>query len=65
MELTIKQCNLLLDMFNASITRALQSGIPIGKEYYADIDAIKDKLYAERQAAVKRERENKLYDTNC
>lgn len=59
MELTIKQCNLLLDMFNASITRALQSGIPIGKEYYTDIDAIKDKLYAERQAAVKRERENK------
>lgn len=59
MELTIKQCNLLLDMFNASITRALQSGIPIGKEYYEDIDAIKDKLYAERQAAVKRERENK------
>lgn len=59
MELTIKQCNLLLDMFNASITHALQSGIPIGKEYYADIDAIRDKLYAERQAAVKRERENK------
>lgn len=46
-------------MFNASITRAVQSGPPIGKEYYADIDAIKDKLYAERQAAVKRERENK------
>ena len=59
MELTIKQCNLLLDMFNASITRAVQSSLPIGKEYYADIDAIKDKLYAERQAAVKRERENK------
>ena len=58
MELTIKQCNLLLDMFNASITRAVQSGLPIGKEYYADIDAIKDKLYAERQAAVKRAREN-------
>ena len=59
MELTIKQCNLLIDMFNASITRALQSGIPIGKEYYEDIDAIKEKLYTERQAAVKRERENK------
>lgn len=65
MKLTVKQCDLLLDMFNASINCALQSGIPIGKEYYADIDAIKDKLYAEIQAAVKRERENKLYDTNC
>jgi hypothetical protein len=34
-------------MFNASICRAQESGIPIGKEYYEDIDAIRDKLYEE------------------
>ena len=47
MELTRKQCILLLDMVKASINRAASSGIPIGKEYYYDIEEIKDKLYQE------------------
>jgi hypothetical protein len=34
-------------MFNASIQRARDSGIPIGVEYYEDIDIIKEKLYKE------------------
>ena len=47
MTLTKKQAELLINMLNASICRAQESGIPIGKEYYEDIDAIKDKLYEE------------------
>lgn len=47
MELTVKQCELLLSMFDASIGHAMKSGIPIGREYYEDIDIIKDKLCAE------------------
>ena len=47
MTLTKKQCELLLSMFNASICRAQESGIPIGREYYEDIDIIKQKLYEE------------------
>lgn len=47
MTLTRKQYILLLDMVNASIERAAFSGIPIGKEYYNDIDEIKEKLYQE------------------
>ena len=47
MKLTLKQATLLLDMFNASLSRAADSGIPIGKEYYEDIDKIKEKLYEE------------------
>lgn len=47
MKLTLNQATLLLDMFNASIMRAADSGIPIGKEYYEDIDKIKEKLYEE------------------
>lgn len=34
MELTRKQCILLLDMVKASIERTASSGIPIGKEYF-------------------------------
>jgi len=45
MKLTKKQYILLLDMVNASIERAASSGIPIGKEYYDDIDKIKAELY--------------------
>jgi len=37
----------LLSIFNAGITRAVESGIPIGQEYYEDIDSIKEKLYEE------------------
>lgn len=55
MTLTVKQCELLISMFNASINRATESGIPIGQEYYSDIDEIKNKLYAERQAAINKE----------
>ena len=44
-ELTIKQLELLISMVNASITMAANSGIPIGKEYYDDIDKIKKVLY--------------------
>ena len=47
MKLTIKQCELLINIFNAGIVRATESGIPIGKEYYYDIEEIKDKLYQE------------------
>ena len=47
MELTRKQCELLLNVFNAGIINAVKSGIPIGKEYYEDIDEIKEKLYQE------------------
>lgn len=55
MGLTVKQCELLLSMFNASIGHAMKSGIPINQEYYKDIDTIKDKLYAELREAIKRE----------
>ena len=51
MTLTTNQCNLLLSMFNASIANAMNSGIPIGKEYYKDIDIIREKLYAELREA--------------
>ena len=47
MTLTKKQTELLIDMVNASIEMAMKSGIPIGKEYYEDIDIIKQKLYEE------------------
>ena len=50
MNLTVKQLELLISMVNASITMAANSGIPIGQEYYQDIDAIKEQLY---QALVK------------
>lgn len=55
MILTTKQCELLINTFNASITQCVNSGIPIGKEYYADIDNIKEKLYQELIDAIKRE----------
>ena len=47
MTLTKKQCILLFNMVNQSIERAMSSGIPIGQEYYNDIDEIKEKLYQE------------------
>ena len=46
-ELTAKQLELLINMVNASINMASNSGIPIGKEYYDDIDKIKKALYEE------------------
>ena len=47
MELTKNECNLLINIVNAGITRAVESGIPIGEEYWKDIDNIKNKLYKE------------------
>ena len=58
MTLTSSQARLLLSMFSAGVTRAVQSGIPIGQEYYDDIDAIREKLYDEIAEANKRERFN-------
>lgn len=55
MTLTKNQCELLIGMFKASVTNAMNSGIPIGKEYYKDIDEVRDKLNAEMQEAIKRE----------
>ena len=46
-ELTTKQLELLINMVNASINMATNSGIPIGKEYYDDIDKIKKVLHEE------------------
>ena len=55
MILTKSQCELLINMMNASIQMAKNSGIPIGKEYYDDIDEIKDKLYKELSIAARRD----------
>ena len=55
MILTKSQCELLINMMNASIQMVKNSGIPIGKEYYDDIDEIKDKLYKELNIAARRD----------
>lgn len=47
MTLTREQYILLINMVNASIERASSSGIPIGHEYYNDIDEIKKKILEE------------------
>ena len=60
MKLTTKECELLIDVFNAGIKRAIESGFPIGKEYYKDIDNIKEKLYKELYNAQKEEVEHEL-----
>ena len=63
MVLTIEQYELLYNMFNASIKHAMDSGIPIGKEYYEDIDTIKEALRKEiREIQMK---EMLHYDFNC
>lgn len=54
MELNVKECNLLISIFNAGITNAVNSGIPIGKEYYNTIDSLREKLEVESQNAAKR-----------
>lgn len=59
MTLISSQARLLLSIFSAGVGRASQSGIPIGKEYYDDIDAIREKLYCEMAEANKREMKNK------
>ena len=60
MKLTIKECELLINVFNAGIKRAIESGFPIGKEYCKDIDNIKEKLYKELYNAQKEEVEHDL-----
>lgn len=60
MTLTKDQCDLLINMVNASIQRARDSGIPIGVEYYEDIDIIKEKLYEEYRECCHRESHNNL-----
>ena len=55
MELTRSDCLLLINTFNKSIENAANSGIPIGKEYYEDIDNIKKKLYDELAESNKKE----------
>lgn len=55
MTLTYKQCDLLINVFNAGLERAASSGFPIDPDYYSDIDAIKAKLYREHQEACERE----------
>ena len=53
-ELTAKQIELLQSMVNACIQRAVESGIPVGKEFYNDIDNIKEWLENERCRSIKR-----------
>lgn len=55
MNLTVEQYTLLYDMFNASIRHAMDSGIPIGREYYEDIDIIRDSLLKALQQAKLKE----------
>lgn len=55
MNLTSEQYTLLYDMFNASIRHAMDSGIPIGKEYYEDIDIIRENLIKALQQAKLKE----------
>jgi hypothetical protein len=63
MVLTVEQYELLYSMVNASIKHAMDSGIPIGKEYYEDIDIIKDELRNEiREMRMK---EMLQHDSNC
>ena len=64
MILTAKQCDLLLNMVNASLSAAFRSGIPIHKDYYDDIEIIKHELYQEMQEAVKRENKEVCCDFN-
>ena len=55
MNLTAEQYTLLYNMFNASIRHAMDSGIPIGKEYCEDIDIIRDNLLKALQQAKLKE----------
>lgn len=52
-ELTVKQIELLQSMVKASITRAMESGIPVGEEFHNAIDSIKEWLENERCKGMK------------
>ena len=56
MILTKRQCELLLNMVNGSLTMLYHSGIPIATDTSKDIDIIKAELTKELMEAVKRER---------
>ena len=67
MKLTKSECNLLIDIVNAGIMRAVESGIPIGEEYQKDIESIKNKLYQELTKInyIKNQQKEKIeYDSN-
>ena len=55
MDLTVKECELLYQMFNASISIARMSGIPIGEEHYNHLDSIREKLLKEEAEARRKE----------
>ena len=59
--LTVEQCELLLNMFNASLEAALKSGIPINSECYNDIEVIKEKLYKDLYEAIERRHKEKWH----
>lgn len=52
-ELTVNQIELLQSMVNASIQRAMESGIPVAEEFYNAIDNIKEWLENERCRSMK------------
>ena len=56
MNLTKKQCELLLNMVNGSLTMLYHSGIPIAANTSTDIDIIKAEITKELLKAAKRER---------
>lgn len=64
MTLTKNQCDLLLGMVTASIERATQSGIPIHREYYDDIETIKREIYQEMRESIHRENEGVRHGIN-
>ena len=64
MELTHEQYELLYNMFNASIRNAMNSGIPIGKEYYEDIDCIRENLLNAMQNAVRNAKLKEVFQSN-
>lgn len=51
MDLTVKECELLYQMFNASISIAKMSGIPIGEEHENSLESIREKLLKEEAEA--------------
>ena len=59
MILTTKQCELLLNMVNGSLTMLYHSGIPIAVDTSEDIDTIKAEITKELIEAAKRERAQK------
>lgn len=56
MTLTKKQCELLLNMVNGSLTMLYHSGIPIAVDTGRDIDIIKAEITKELMETAKRER---------